>query len=69
MLVVGTAVTGGGQLGPLVAGAVLGLFVLVELVTPATIKPRWQRRLSPILLAAVVLFVSIVGLRIYRLLI
>lgn len=69
MLVVVAAVTGGGQLGPLVAGGVLGLFVLVELVTPATIKPRWQRRLSPILLTAVILFVSIVGLRIYRLLI
>lgn len=66
VLVVGDAVAGGSRLGPVVVGGVLGLFVLVELVTPATIKPQWQRRLSPVLLAAVALFVAIVGPRVYR---
>lgn len=69
VLVLGAAVADGERVGPLIVGGVLGLFVLIELVTPTTIKPRWQRRLSPILLMAVVLFVAIVGPRIYRLVI
>ncbi|MGN8215071.1 MULTISPECIES: hypothetical protein [Halococcus] len=67
VLVLAAAVTGEFRIDLLVVGGVLGLFVLIELVTPTTITPRWQRRLYPILTVAVVLFVGVVGLQIYSL--